>query len=125
MLLAVVAIVSSRTLDRATFRRLMSVVGRAFAVGSAIAWLLIAVSGVAMAWPRLGYSLSGLSTSFGHLLEAKTGLAAVAVVLTGVHTLAGRRPDSRGATTLSRAISPILFVLTVAIFWLAVRMTEG
>ena len=124
--LAFVAVIAARTLDRTTFRRLMSRTGRAFAVGSVVAWVLIAVSGAAMAWPRLGYGLTELaSTSFGHLLEAKTGLAALLVILTGVHTVTGRRTDSRVAIIASRVISLLLFLITLAIFWLAVRMTEG
>lgn len=124
--LAVIAVIAARTLDRPAFRRLMSLTGRAFAVGSVVAWTLIGISGVAMAWPRLGFTMSELaSTSFGHLLEAKTTLAALLVILTAVHTFTGRRPDSRVAIFASRVISPLLFVVTLGIFWLAVRMTEG
>lgn len=126
IVLAFVAVIAARTLDRPTFRALMSRTGWAFAVASAVAWTLIAISGAAMAWPRLGFTLSGLaSTSFGHLLEAKTGLAALLVVLTAVHTVMGRRTESRAAIIASRTISPLLFVVTLGIFWLAVRMTEG
>lgn len=126
ILLAVVAVIAARSLDRPTFRRLMSRTGRAFAVGSIVAWAMIAISGAAMAWPRLGYTLTNLaSTSFGRLLEAKTGLAVLVVVLTGMHTLAGRRTDSKAAIVASRLISPLLFLVTLGIFWLAVRMTEG
>jgi hypothetical protein len=79
-----------------------------------------------MAWPRLGFTLSGLAaTSFGRLLEAKTGLAGLLLILTAVHTFTGRRTDSRAAIIASRVISPLLFVVTLVIFWLAVRMTEG
>ncbi|HXN77149.1 MAG TPA: DUF4149 domain-containing protein [Candidatus Dormibacteraeota bacterium] len=124
--LAVVAVIAARTLDRPTFRRLMSRTGRAFLLGSVIAWALIAVSGAAMAWPRLGYSLSALPrTDFGRLLETKTSLAALVVALTAVHTMAGRRTDSRRAIAVSRVVSVLLFVVTLGIFWLAVRMTEG
>ena len=79
-----------------------------------------------MAWPRLGYSLSALPrTDFGRLLETKTSLAVLVVALTAVHTLAGRRTDSRHAIAVSRVVSLLLFVVTLGIFWLAVRMTEG
>jgi hypothetical protein len=79
-----------------------------------------------MAWPRLGYTLTNLpSTVFGRLMEAKTGLAVLAVTLAVVHALTGRRTDSRMAIVASRAISLLLFLVTLAIFWLAVRMTEG
>ena len=124
--LAVVAVIAARTLDQPTFRRLMSRTGRAFLLGSVLTWALIAVSGVAMAWPRVGYSLSALPrTDFGRLLETKTSLALLVVALTAVHTMAGRCTDSRRAIAVSRVISPLLFVVTLGIFWLAVRMTEG
>jgi putative copper export protein len=126
IVLAIVAVIAARTLDRPTFRGLMSRTGRAFAVASVAAWTLIAISGAAMAWPRLGFTLGGLaSTSFGRLLEAKTGLAALAVIFTAMHTIAGRHSSSRGALIASRVISPLLFAVTLGIFWLAVRMTEG
>jgi putative copper export protein len=125
ILLAVIAVIAARTLDKPTFRTFMARAGQAFAAGSVVAWLLIAVSGAAMAWPRLDYTLTSLpSTAFGRLLEAKTGLAAAAVVLTGVHALAGRRTHSRAAIVVSRLISLLLFAFTLGIFWLAVRMTE-
>ena len=124
--LAFVAVIAARTLDRPAFRRLMSRTGRAFAVGSVVAWTLIATSGAAMAWPRLGYSLNQLeSTSFGHLLEEKTRLMVLLLILTGVHTVASRRTDSKAAIVASRILAPLLFVVTLGIFWFAVRMTEG
>ena len=79
-----------------------------------------------MAWPRLGYNLSALPlTDFGRLLETKTSLALLVVALTAVHTVAGRRMDSRRAIAVSRVVSVLLLVVTLGIFWLAVRMTEG
>jgi putative copper export protein len=124
--LAMFAVIAARTLDQPTFRRLMSRTGRAFLFGSVIAWALIAVSGAAMAWPRLGYSLSAIPrTDFGRLLETKTSLAVLVVALTVVHSIAGRRTDSRPAIAVSRVVSPLLFLVTLGIFWLAVRMTEG
>jgi putative copper export protein len=126
ILLAVIAVVAARTLDKPTFGRFMARAGQAFAAGAAIAGVVIAISGAAMAWPRLGYTLTNLpSTVFGRLLEAKTSLAVLAVTLAGVHALTGRRTDSRLAIVASRAISLLLFLVTLAIFWLAVRMTEG
>jgi putative copper export protein len=125
-LLAVVAVIAARTLDRGTFRLLMGRAGRAFAVLSAVAWLALAVSGAVMAWPRLHHSLSELaSTTFGNLLALKTSLAAGVVLLTVAHSLAGRRPDSRASIVASRVLSPLILLGTVAIFWLAVRLSEG
>ena len=70
---------------------------------------MIAFSGAAMAWPRLGYTLTNLAaSSFGRLLEAQTGLTVLVVVRSGMHRLAGRRTDSRAAIAASRLISPLL-----------------
>jgi putative copper export protein len=125
VLLAVVAIIASRTLERAAFKGLMSRTGKAFAVASVIAWGVIGVSGAAMAWPRLGYTLTNLrATDFGRLLETKTSLAILVIGLTVVHSVLGRRAESRSAVIASRVISPLLFAVTVGIFWMAVRMTE-
>jgi putative copper export protein len=49
ILLGIIAVVAARTLDRDDFRLLMSRSGRAFAVGSVIAWSAIAISGAALA----------------------------------------------------------------------------
>ncbi len=126
IVLAVVAVIAARTLDKPTFGRFMARAGQAFAAGAAVAGVVIAVSGAAMAWPRLGYTLTNLpSTVFGRLLEAKTSLAVLAVTLAVVHALTGRRTDSRMAIVASRTTSLLLFLVTLAIFWLAVRMTEG
>jgi putative copper export protein len=125
-MLAVVAVVAARTLDREAFRLLMGRAGRAFAALSVVAWLALAVSGAAMAWPRLHHSLAELtSTAFGTTLALKTGLAVGVVLLTVAHSLAGRRPGSRASIVASRALSPLILLGTVAIFWLAVRLTEG
>jgi len=64
-------------------------------------------------------------TGFGQLLEVKTGLALTAVALTAAHTAVGRRTGSRAAILASRAISPLLLLVTLGIFWFAVRMAEG
>lgn len=125
IVLAVVAVIAARSLDQLSFRRLMSRTGQAFAIGSAIAWAVIGISGAAMAWPRLGFNLTNLAvTSFGQLLRVKTGLAGLVIVLTAVHALMGRSTRSKAAIIASRLITLLLFILTLGIFWLAVRMTE-
>lgn len=125
ILLAVVAAVAARTLDSATFRLFMSRSGQHFAAGSMVAGLLVAGSGAAMAWPRLHHSLAALQTTgFGRLLGVKTTLAIVVAGLTVAHSVAGRRGGSLRAIALSRAISALILLLTLVIFWLAVRMTE-
>ena len=125
MLLAVVAVVANRTLDRAAFRTFMARAGRAFLYGSLAAWVVLALSGLAMAAPRLrGFDQLG-STGWGRTLAAKTGLALLAVALTAGHALTGARPDSAASIRASRLLSPMIFLVTLAIFYLAVRLTEG
>ena len=124
VMLAIVTISALRTLDRPTFRALIRRVGRAFLVGSLIAWGLLAISGVALASGRMR-GLSDLTeTSFGRTLLIKTGLFGVAMLLTLVHTVAGGRA-SPVALRLSRTLSPVIFLLTLGIFYLAVRLTAS
>jgi len=125
-ILAVIAVVAARTLDKDAFRLLMSRAGRAFAALSVAAWVALAVSGAAMAWPRLHHSLAELtSTAFGNTLTLKTSLAAGVVLLTVAHSLAGRRAGSRASIVASRLLSPLILLGTLAIFWLAVRLSDG
>jgi len=124
IVLAMVAVVARRNLEPASFRKVMAGSGRAFLAGSVIAWLAIAVSGVALARSHL-HNLGELrTTSWGNTLEAKTGLAVVAVTLSAVHSVAGRH-RSTGWVKASRFLSPIILIVTVGIFYLAVRLTEG
>lgn len=124
VLLAVVAIVARRHLDAAAFRNVMAGAGRAFLAGSVIAWLAIAVSGVAMAASHL-HSLGELrTTSWGNTLETKTSLALLAVALTAAHSVAGARTRSRAWVRASRVLSPMILLVTLAIFYLAVRLSE-
>ena len=124
IVLAVVAVVARRNLDPAAFRNVMARAGRAFLAGSVIAWLAIAVSGVAMATSHL-HSLGELrATSWGNTLETKTGLALVAVALTAAHSVAGGSNRSAGWIRASRFLSPMILIVTVGIFYLAVRLSE-
>lgn len=123
IVLAVVAVTARRTLDLEAFRKVMASAGRAFLAGSVIAWLAIAVSGVAMASSHL-HSLDDLhATTWGQTLEAKTGLAVAAVILATAHSVAGGRNRSRGWVTASRVLSPIILLVTLGIFYFAVRLT--
>lgn len=123
-MLAIVTMSAIRVVDRPTFRQLIRRVGRAFLLGSLISWAILGISGLGMAVSRL-HSISELSsTSFGRTLAAKTALFILAIILTAVHTLAGGR-SSPAALRLSRTLSPVIFLLTLAIFYLAVRLTEG
>ena len=124
ILLAVVAVVARRHLDAAAFRNVMAATGRAFLAGSVIAWLAIAVSGVAMATSHL-HSLGELrTTSWGNTLETKTSFALLAVALTAAHSVAGARTDSPAWVRVSRFLSPMILIVTLAIFYLAVRLSE-
>lgn len=123
ILLAVIAVVARRALDDAAFRPLMARAGRTFLVGSLIAGAAIALSGVAMAAGHL-HGLGDLrSTAWGRTLEVKTGLVVALVGLAGLHSFAGSR-GSRAWVVASRALSPVILLVTLGVFYLAVRLTE-
>lgn len=123
-MLAIVTMSAIRTLDRTAFRALIRRVGRAFFVGSLIAWAVLAASGVVMAAARL-HSLDDLTTSvFGRTLTLKSGLFVLVIVATIAHTVAGGRA-SPGAIRLSRVLSPLILLSTLVIFYLAARLASG
>ncbi len=124
IMLAVVAVVAGRSLEPPAFRALMARTGRAFAVGALLAGAAIALSGVAMAASRLHGWNDLRTTAWGHTLVAKTILAALLVVLAAVHSYAGSRTSSRRWVTASRILSPVLVLVTLAVFYLAVTLTE-
>lgn len=121
--LAVVAVVARRSVDDATFRPLMARVGRAFLLGSLIAGAAIAVSGVAMAATHLHSLADVRSTEWGRTLETKTSLAILLVAVAGLHSFAGSRPSRRWIVA-SRVLSPAMVVVTLVVFFLAIRLTE-
>jgi putative copper export protein len=124
VMLAIVTFSALSLLDRPTFRALIRRVGRAFLIGSVAAWAVLALSGVVMAAGRL-HRLSELSsTAFGRTLTAKTVLFILAIAATIAHTVAGGR-SSKVAIRLSRTLSPLILLLTLAIFYLAVRLADG
>ena len=124
IMLAIVTVIALRAIDAATFRQLIRRVGRAFLVGSVIAWAILGISGVGMASARLRSLGELTTTSFGRTLAEKTGLFLLAIVLTVAHTVAGAR-SSPLAVRLSRTLSPLIFLVTLAIFYFAVRLAEG
>lgn len=109
--LAVVVLVALRTLPRDQFRALIRRAGWAFAILSAVAWVLIGASGLALAF-QLGWP---------DVVRAKTVLAAAVLVATALHVALGRMTASRAAVSTSRALALLVFVGTLAIFWLGVQ----
>lgn len=124
IMLAIVTMSAVRSIDRATFRMLIRRVGRAFLVGSVIAWILLAISGTIMANSRIRSVDALFGTAYGRTLGLKTVLFLVVIVATLVHTIAGGR-SSPTAVRTSRLLSPVILLLTLAIFYLAVRLPSG
>ena len=123
IMLAVIAVVARRSLDDAAFRALMARAGRAFLVGSLVAGAAIAASGVAMAATHLHGFGELRTTEWGRTLETKTSLAILLFALAGLHSRAGSRA-SRRWIVVSRVLSPVILVVTLAVFYLAVRLAE-
>lgn len=123
-MLAIVTMSALRVVDRPTFRELIRRVGRAFLVGSLIAWAVLAVSGVAMATTRLRSTGALLNTAYGRTLSLKSLLFVLVILATVVHTVAGGR-SSPAAIRTSRALSPLILLLTLVIFYLAIRLPSG
>lgn len=109
--LAVVVVVALRALPRELFRVFVRRAGWAFAGLSALAWLLIAVSGLLMAgqlgWPPL--------------IRLKTVLGAALLAATALHVATGRLTSSRLAVVTSRTLALAVFGGTLLIFWLGVQ----
>lgn len=110
--LAVAVLVAFRSLPREQARLFVRNAGRAFAIVSVVAWILLAVSGLTFAsqrhWPQL--------------VVEKIGLAAAVVVATVAHTLLGRQAASRAAVMVSRALSVLILAGTLYLFWMGVRL---
>ena len=124
VLLAAVVVVGLRTLPRDTFRSLLVPVARAFAWGSAVAWLLLGVTGYLMASRRLA-SLDALaSTPYGRRLSLKLVLVAVTLVAAALHVVLGRASSPR-LVMLSRTMAVAAFLLTLGVFYTAARLAAG
>lgn len=109
--LAVAVLVALRTLPRELFRAFVRRAGWAFAGLSALAWLLIAVSGLVMA-ARLGWPAP---------VRVKTAVAGGILAATVAHVLTGRFPTSRTAVMTSRTLALLIFGGTLLVFWLGVE----
>lgn len=109
--LAMAVLVALRTLPSEMFRVFARHAGWAFAGLSALAWLLIALSGLLMAghlgWPAL--------------VRIKTAIAGAVLAATALHVVTGRMPTSRLAVATSRALAVLIFGGTLVIFWLGVE----
>jgi hypothetical protein len=114
VMLALTVLVALRTLPRDQFRVLVRRAGWAFAGLSAMAWLLIGVSGLLLAG-RLGWP---------DLVRAKTGLGAALLVATALHVATGRLTASRPAMAASRALAVLVLLGTLAAFWLGVEVAQ-
>ncbi|MDQ6901094.1 MAG: hypothetical protein M3072_16630 [Candidatus Dormibacteraeota bacterium] len=112
--LATAVLVGVQTLPRELFRHFVRQVGWAFAGLSALAWLLIGTSGLAMAaglqWPELAV--------------AKTELGGAILVASALHVVTGRLTHSRTALMTSRALAMLVFAATLAVFWLGVQLAS-
>jgi putative copper resistance protein D len=113
--LAVTVLVALRTLPRPEFRALVRRVGWAFAALSAAAWLSIGVSGVVLAG-RLGWPAP---------IRIKAVLGAALVAATLLHVLTGRLTASRLAVVASRTLALLVFLGTLAVFWLGVQVAAS
>lgn len=109
--LAVVLVVARSSLDQPAFRLLARRAGRAFAGLSALAWALLAGSGLALGFHR----------GWPGVVVLKLGLGAGVILAAVVHSLAGMRTGSRAAVGISRALSALIFAATLVLFWLGVR----
>jgi putative copper export protein len=96
---------------RDVLRSVIGPVGRVFGYGAIVAWIVLAAT--------------GLFLSRGHWTEtlvAKAGFAAVAVASAAVHVVTGRS-QKRATLAVSRAMAGLTFVATLAVFWLATRLS--
>jgi hypothetical protein len=112
--LAMAVLIALRTLPRDLFHAFVRRAGWAFAVLSAAAWLMIGASGLLMAehagWPAL--------------VRLKAVLGGALLAATVLHVITGRLTSSSLATVLSRTLALLVFLGTLAIFWLGVQMAS-
>jgi copper transport protein len=110
-MLALAVVAALRTLERQAARSFIRLAGWGFAGLSALAWLLIGISGLLLA-QRQGWPAP---------VRIKTAVAVAVVLASVLHVLTGRRTWSRPALLASRALALLVFGGTLAIFWLGVQ----
>jgi hypothetical protein len=76
-----------------------------------VAWLLIAVPGIALA-VRLGWPAP---------VRVKTALGGAVLVAAALHVVTGRQTASRPLVMASRALAVLVLAGTAAAFWLGVQ----
>ena len=76
LMLALVAVVGTRVLDRDSFRALLVALARSFALGALVAWVLLAVTGYLLASRRLSGVEALSTTSYGRRLTLRVGIGA-------------------------------------------------
>ena len=123
VMLALTVMIGLRTLAREDSRRLVRSLGRAFLGISLVAWPVLGVTGWILARDHLSGWDQLRTTAFGQALGVKIVLSAVVVLTAGLHTLAGRS-SRRPLIALSRVLAVMVFLETLAVFWLAARLGE-
>lgn len=124
IMLAIVTISAARAVDRTIFRALIRRVGRAFLAWSLVAWAVLALTGVAMAATRLHKPADLTTIGYGRTLVLKSSLFILVIIATVGHTVAAGR-TSTSALRFSRVLSPVILLLTLAIFFLAARLASA
>jgi hypothetical protein len=110
--LAVATFAALRALPREQFRLFIRSTGRAFGAVAGAALVLTGVTGLLLAaahhWPRLAVDKIGLTVF--------VALAAVG------HVGFGMRTSSRASVLVSRVLAVLLFLATLGLFWIGVRL---
>ena len=121
MLLPIVVFAAFRTLEREPFQRLMSATGRAFALGSVLAWATLGITGYLLTRQHLRGIEDLSSTGFGQRLWLKIALAAAALVAALLHT-ATARAKGRALLVMSRVLAGTALLLTIGVFYAAAHL---
>lgn len=116
LLLPVVVFEGRRTLEREPFQRLLRATGRAFSLGSILAWATLGITGYLLARQHLRGIEDLSSTAFGQRLSLKIALAAGALMAALLHT-ATARARSRALLMFSRVLAGATLLLTLGVVY--------
>jgi putative copper export protein len=122
MLLPIIVFAGLRSLEREPFQRLIRLTGRAFALGSILAWATLGITGLLLARQHLGSVANLSTTAFGQRLLVKVVLAAGALLTAVLHTVTGRA-GSPVLLAVSRILALTTFLLTLGVFYEAARLS--